>query len=116
MLTNEQVFENDRTQIINPSTGYYLELDMWIPSLKKAIEYNGTYWHSSIIQKERDYEKEKRCYEKGIDLLIVEEEDWRRDKETCKDRIKQFINGNIERCDCNPFYVSKLSEEKEICI
>jgi len=26
---------------MNPKTGWNLELDLWMPSLNKAIEYNG---------------------------------------------------------------------------
>jgi len=40
------IIRNDRTQIFNPLTNKNLELDIWIPDLNKAIEYNGTYWHS----------------------------------------------------------------------
>ena len=33
-LTNENIIENDRTQIMNPNTDKHLELDIWIPTLK----------------------------------------------------------------------------------
>jgi hypothetical protein len=37
------IIPNDKTVIINPKSGRYLELDIWLPELKKAIEFNGTY-------------------------------------------------------------------------
>ena len=91
-LPNENIIENDRTQIINPRTGHNLELDVWIPSLKKAIEYNGIYWHSGNLTKEKDKEKIKQCKEKGIELLIIEEEDWYSNKNNCIELLKDFIN------------------------
>jgi len=39
----ENVICNDRAQILNPLTGRYLELDVYLPNSKKAIEYNGEY-------------------------------------------------------------------------
>jgi hypothetical protein len=40
-----EVFANNRNQIFNPETGYGLELDIFMPALNKAIEYNSEYWH-----------------------------------------------------------------------
>ena len=90
-FTGEDILTNDRTQIINPLTGCNLELDIWIPSLNKAIEYNGTYWHSSNKQKEKDKEKVKQCKEKGIDLLIIKEEHWQGARILCERIIEEFI-------------------------
>jgi hypothetical protein len=39
---NYVVKENDRSLIINPITNQYLELDIWMPEINKAIEYNST--------------------------------------------------------------------------
>lgn len=41
-LTSD-VLTNDRTQILNSETDNYLELDIYLPTLNKAIEYNGMY-------------------------------------------------------------------------
>lgn len=45
------------------------ELDIYIPKLQKAIEYNGNYWHNYELfpeKKERDELKVKLCEEKKI--------------------------------------------------
>jgi len=90
-ITNEIIIENDRTQILNPLTGRNLELDIWIPSLNKAIEYNGTYWHSLPDKKQNDKEKIKQCKEKGIDLLIITDDEWNNNKSTYKEKIEDWI-------------------------
>lgn len=46
-----------------------LELDIYIPSLKKAIELDGEYWHSKPEAIERDARKNEECREAGIKLL-----------------------------------------------
>jgi len=86
-----KIIENDRSQVINPLTGKYLELDIWLPEINKAIEYNGVYWHSKKDIKYKDNEKQIQCQEKKIDLLIVEEEKWINYKTFLMQRIEDFI-------------------------
>ncbi|MFW6029541.1 MAG: hypothetical protein ACOCRO_04735 [Halanaerobiales bacterium] len=72
---NIEVIKNDRNTIINPLTGSNLELDIYLPQEKKAIEYNGTYWHSLDVAIEHDKIKKDQCKENNIDLLIINEND-----------------------------------------
>lgn len=57
------------------------ELDIYIPSKKLAIEFNGLYWHSSG-SKETDHikvnhlNKTELCESKGIQLLHIFENEW----------------------------------------
>jgi ssDNA-binding Zn-finger/Zn-ribbon topoisomerase 1 len=90
------IIENDRNTIVNPITGHYLELDIYLPNLNKAIEYNGIYWHSSKYSKIRDKIKLEQCKSLGITLLVVDEKDWITDKMKCFDTSKSFVlNENI---------------------
>ena len=45
-------------------------LDIYIPSMKVAIEYDGQQWHKKI---ERDLEKDRMCEEQGIVLYRIRE-------------------------------------------
>ena len=69
------------------------ELDIYIPILNKAIEFNGTYWHYSkkhfIPGKHSN--KSNLCREKGIKLLHIREDLWNRDKEKMKQIIQKFL-------------------------
>lgn len=60
------------------------ELDIYLPDLKVAIEYNGTYWHGyrkdtnepiSSFKEKIEY-KRKACIEKGVRLITVDEVDY----------------------------------------
>ena len=55
------------------------ELDIYLPSHNLAIEFNGLYWHSEESGKASDYHLSKHvaCAERGIQLLIIWEDDWR---------------------------------------
>jgi len=85
------IIRNDRTQIINPLTGKNLELDIWIPDKKKAIEYNGTYWHNKLNMIKRDKIKVNQCKQKGIDLLIVKDYNWINCNKIEKEIIKKWV-------------------------
>lgn len=53
------------------------ELDIYIPSIRMAIEFNGVYWHSTD-RKSKGYHQMKRnlCEGEGVRLLSVNEWDW----------------------------------------
>ena len=72
------------------------EIDIHIPSLNKAIEFNGLYWHydhSNKNCKPKGYHAQKSnlCREKGIRLLHVREDLWLKDKEKIKQVILKFL-------------------------
>lgn len=46
------------------------ELDIYIPSVKIGIEYDGQYWHQDV---RRDEEKNRMCRAQGIELFRVRE-------------------------------------------
>ena len=89
--TITKVICNDRTQIVNTNTGHYLELDIYLPDLKKAIEYNGVFWHSSKEAKMKDKMKVDQCKNLGIDLLVINEADYIGNEEKVKNEIREWL-------------------------
>jgi len=104
MLTGESVSENrlldfvrdvyhgkvlhgDRT-VIRP-----LELDIYLPEKALAIEYDGTYWHSTAAGKDAGYHlrKTERCERAGVRLIHVFEDEWRAHREIVEDRIRSAM-------------------------
>ncbi len=61
----EDVIYNDRTILDG------LELDIYYPELKFAIEYQGDYWHNRPEHRERDRIKKGLCIKKGIKLVEI---------------------------------------------
>ncbi|MBR2444342.1 MAG: hypothetical protein IKB27_02950 [Clostridia bacterium] len=47
------------------------ELDIYIPSMKTAIEYDGYFWHKN--KAEKDLEKNEKCKKDGIKLYRIRE-------------------------------------------
>ena len=54
-----------------------LELDVYIPKAKLAIEFNENYWHSEL-KKDEDYHQKKTiaCAKQGIQLIHIFEYEW----------------------------------------
>lgn len=86
-IYNGKVIPNDRN-IIKPK-----ELDIYIPDLKLAIEYNGVYWHDNLEENNPGYhaEKKKLCEKSGIELINVWDTDWNNDSNSIKLMIKDII-------------------------
>jgi hypothetical protein len=81
-ICDYEIIENNR-DIISP-----MELDIYIPSKKLAIEFDGIYWHNELY-KDKNYHLNKTlaCEEKGIDLIHVFEDDWRYNQNIMKSMI-----------------------------
>lgn len=85
------------------------ELDIYLPDIRKAIEYNGTYWHADprfynendIVTRKHipakdiwnnDKEKQSLCESYNIQLLTIWEYDYTHNKDYIFQQIKEFIN------------------------
>lgn len=97
-----EILTNNRT-IINP-----YELDVYLPDLKLAFEFNGDFWHANPrvykpddrvgrkMEKakdiwERDERKKQLCIKKGIKLIVIWENDWIDKEEKIKNEIIEMI-------------------------
>lgn len=89
------VQRNDRSLI------FPLEVDLLIPGLKLAFEFNGNYWHSdAVLRKNRpwvssakEYHEKKRSLAaaKGVELFFVWELDWKDHRNTEVARIQDIV-------------------------
>lgn len=102
-IYTEEIIENDKS-IISPK-----ELDIVIPKLKLAFEFDGTYWHMDSriydpteINKtknmtakeiwEYDRKKDTLCEQQGYKLYHIKEIDWINDNINTKKFIKNIIS------------------------
>jgi len=103
-----------------------LELDIYLPEINLAIEYNGLYWHSyglnNISEKQNDLEFQKnrhldkiiKCSEKNIELIhIFENQPY---KELILNKLnsnRQFLNFKLK---CYKYKNNDITEAFEILI
>ena len=70
-----------------------LELDLYYPEKKIAIEYNGSHWHDEEHKsKDYHYAKFKKCNDLDITLISIFERDWVSSKERVLSYIKDTFN------------------------
>lgn len=87
-----------------------LELDIYIPSLKVAIEYNGLYWHSELYKdKKYHLDKTNKCLENGIRLIHIFEDEWDNKKDICKSRLSNILNVTPTRIYARKCMVCQIS-------
>ncbi len=106
---NQKNIKTNSRNIISP-----YEIDIYLPKIKLAIEFDGLYWHShdrkeTSKQKKYHMMKTKMCEEKDIQLLHIFENEW---LNPIKQGIwKSIINSKLDR---NKKVDSKKCEVKQI--
>jgi hypothetical protein len=97
---------------------YPLSLDIWIPELQMAIEFNGDYWHSDKF-KDKSYHLTKlsACEAKNIQLIQVLEHEFDQKKDLVYSRISSILGKN-QKIGARKCTIVKLSvkEEREFLI
>lgn len=106
-ILKHEIMMNQSVAIKKASKGTVdsrMELDLFIPSLMIAIEYNGEYYHSDeLIQSKgrydsaQDYHDAKLdyCMQAGIELMAIWDNDWNDNRNACIEHIKNFINSKL---------------------
>ena len=99
--------EQSNKSIINP-----YELDIYIPSIKIGIEYNGLLWHSDKYKSDKNYHLKKlnACKEKEIKLIQIFEDEYINHKDIVYEKIKHIL----KKCDNLPKIMGRKCEIKEI--
>ena len=102
------IIKNDRTII------YPLELDIVIPELKIAIEYNGVYWHSDKF-KDKFYHinKTNAAKAKGYQLIQIFEDEWLYNQEVVKSMLRHKLGCTENKVYARKCEIVELTEDKE---
>lgn len=93
----KEIITNSR-KIISP-----LELDIYLPDLNLAFEFNGLYWHSIEQIQDINYHRKKAdlANENEIFLINIWEDDWLLNKEKVKQNILNILQNKIYKSNSN---------------
>lgn len=112
-IYNGEILINYKS-IINP-----LEIDIYIPKHKLAIEYNGLFWHSYDVvetskEKRRHLEKCEQCENNNINLFQIWEHHWFQKQNLIKSMInnKLQINHKVHARKCSLTKINFKQYEK----
>ena len=112
-ITNTEIITNDKSLIINPVTGKPLEVDLYLPEYKLAIEVNGSYWHSENIKSCKKYHQTKfiLCKNQGIHLVSLYDIDWLYNRSKVENILKSIIVSQ-KRIYARTLHVKKIEREE----
>lgn len=103
------------------------EIDVYVPSLKIGVEYNGLLWHSEAYGKDKYYHLNKleECERKRVKLIQIFEDEWINHRDICEYKLKQLCGVNVgveideEKCvirsDINKTEVNNFCEKYGFC-
>lgn len=91
-----QLIQSDR-KILNG-----IELDIYVPEKKIAVEFNGVYWHSELFKKDTMYHHKKwlECKKQGIQLIQIWEDEWINNPEQIQSMLLHKLGLNLSRKNC----------------
>lgn len=106
LLPGKVVLKNDRNILKGK------ELDIVIPSLKLAIEFNGLFFHCDAKKSDPMYHLHKsiECERKGYRLIQIMSDEWEKKKPLCIDLIKKSI-GIFEHLQANNCKIITLNKK-----
>ena len=90
------------------------ELDIYIPELKLAFEFNGLFWHNEIaIDNNYHLNKTELCEKNGIKLIHIYEDDWEFKQDIIKSRILNLL-GKSNKIMARKCEIKELTDNKLI--
>jgi hypothetical protein len=94
--------------IINP-----YEIDIYLPELKLAFEFNGLFWHNES-NRENSYHlnKTEECEKQGIQLIHIYEDDWLYRQEIVKSMILNKLNKTPDKIFARKCNIKEISGNK----
>jgi len=88
-------------------------LDIYIPDLGIAIEYNGLYGHSSLFKdKKYHFNKTEICENNNIQLIHIFENEWILKKEIVKSILKSKLGLNTNRFFARKCTIKEVSSKE----
>jgi len=106
---NGEIIKNSKS-LINP-----LELDIYLPELNLAFEFNGLYWHNEL-HKENNYHLNKtvECEKQGNQLIHVWEDDWIYKQDIVKSMMLNKLNQTPNKIFARKTEVKEIIDNKLI--
>ena len=106
---NGEILTNQRN-IIKP-----YELDIYIPELKLAFEFNGLFWHNeNNTDKNYHLIKTELCEEKDIQLIHIYEDDWMYKQNIIKSMILNKLNKTSNKIFARKTEIKEILDNKII--
>lgn len=100
--TDTLILENKRNII-----KFNKELDIYIPSMNIAIEYNGVFYHKD--KPKIHQQKMQLCRDVGIRLIQIWDIDWEKKQELIKKKLSNILQVSTDRCFARKTVVKRIN-------
>lgn len=85
------------------------ELDIYLPDIGLAFDFNGLYWHSDLYRdKFYHINKTKECLNKDVKLIHIWEDDWDNKQDIIKSIIINKLNKTSKRIFARNCYIKEI--------
>lgn len=100
--------EKNYRRLISP-----LEVDIYAPEKKLAIEFDGNFWHNES-SKDKNYHKMKTqlCENRGVHLIHVFEYEWINNEDKIKSILKSFFATDSQKVFARNCSVKEISSDE----
>jgi len=94
------------------------EIDIFVPAVNLAIEFNGLYWHSCAAHelepetRKRHLDKTEECLSKGVSLIHIFEWEWKEKGDIVKSIISSRL-GKVDKIYARQCDFVEISVDKE---
>lgn len=95
-----------------------LELDIVVPDLQVAFEFNGIFWHSEQAGKSPDYHRKKTdaAMGKGYRLFHVYESEWDLNREGVKARISDVLMRKPSKDLSKAYFIHEYNDDYSLVL
>ena len=90
------------------------ELDIYIPDLKLAFEFNGLFWHSEKHKaNDLHLKKTELCEAKGIQMIHIFEHEWEQKQEIVKSKVLNLLGLTPTKVFARSCKIQKLETKQK---
>ena len=92
-----------------------MELDIVIPEIKLAIEFDGNYWHSDKFKQEKNYHLNKtiECEKMGYRLIHIFEHEWIKKQDIVKAKLKSIFNRDQQSIYARKCVIKEITSKEK---
>ena len=115
-----EIFEYIKSLGFNPLNNHKkilngIEIDIFIPELNIGFEYNGLFWHSEKMGKDKNYHlsKQNLAKTKGVNLYHIFSDEWIKNKDIVKSKIKHILNKSDKPIYARNCEIREISSEEK---
>lgn len=110
----QQLYPNFTLSNYRPDWMNGLELDLYDPVSKTALEYHGVKWHCGELDRGLQKTKADLCEANGVHLIQLYDTEWLQKKDIVKDKLDAIFHKDMRRLFARKLKVMDITGGREI--